>query len=90
MSTATDQLWQQLVALPRAEQEALGERLRDHLGWNFLLEPPPTQDEIDAANEAMWPEIERRLKEVEEHPERLLDGEQVMAALRARYPERSP
>lgn len=89
MSTATDQLWQQLVALPRAEQEALGERLRDHLGWNYLLEPPLTQEEIDAANEAMWPEIERRLKEVEEHPERLLDGEQVMAALRARHPKRS-
>ena len=39
---------------------------------------------------AVRQELNRRLEEVEQHPERLLDGEQVMADLRARRKKPRP
>ncbi|MFO0823824.1 MAG: addiction module protein [Gemmataceae bacterium] len=72
MSELATKLLEQLLALPEAERAQIAERLNESLDEQL-------EDEIDPAFQA---ELERRLREVEEHPERLLDGKQVMAELR--------
>jgi putative addiction module component (TIGR02574 family) len=80
MSETATKLLDQLLQLPEADRLMVADRLWESLGeekQQKLIEET-TNDPVFQA------ELERRLKEVEEHPERLLDGEQVMAGLRAR------
>lgn len=72
MSELATKLLEQLLTLPESERAQIAERLNESLDEQLT-------DEIDPEFQA---ELERRLQEVEEHPERLIDGEQVMAELR--------
>jgi putative addiction module component (TIGR02574 family) len=74
MSELATKLLEQLLMLPEAERAQIVDRLNASLDEQL-------EDKIDPAFQA---ELERRLQEVEEHPERLIDGEQVMAEVRAR------
>jgi hypothetical protein len=80
MSERAAKLLKDLLALPVEDRQLIADRLDEDLGAQFG-EPPikyETEDEFYA-------EIERRSNEAHEHPERLLDGEQVMAELKARF-----
>jgi putative addiction module component (TIGR02574 family) len=72
MSEIATKLLEQLLTLPESERAQIAERLNESLD-------EPHEDEIDPEFQA---ELGRRLQEVEEHPERLIEGEQVMAELR--------
>ncbi|MBA4189922.1 MAG: hypothetical protein C0467_18210 [Planctomycetaceae bacterium] len=74
MSETATKLLQQLLALPEADRLELVDRLHESIDDQAEEEPDP----------AFLAELNRRLREVEEHPERLLDGEQVMAETRER------
>lgn len=78
MSETATKLLEQVLLLPEAERELLADRLWESLGGD------KQQELFDAlsADPDFQAELELRLKEVEEHPERLLDGEQVMASVR--------
>jgi putative addiction module component (TIGR02574 family) len=80
MSDTATKLLEQLLQLPEAERLQIADRLWDSLACE------KKQEIMDEATDdpEFRAELERRLKEVEEHPERLLDGEQVMAELRER------
>ena len=80
MSEAAAKLLEQLLQLPEGERLEVAGRLWESLGeqkQQELLDETTGDPEFQA-------ELERRLKEVEEHPERLLDGPTVMAELRER------
>ena len=80
MSETATGLLQQLLLLPESERAALADRLLDSLSdtaYAELMSDAAEDPEFEA-------ELARRLTEVDEHPERLLDGEQVMAELRDR------
>jgi putative addiction module component (TIGR02574 family) len=80
MSETATKLLDQLLQLPEPERVMIADRLWESLGDEAkqqILGETTADPEFQA-------ELERRLKEVEEHPERLLDGEQVMAELRER------
>ena len=80
MSEAAAKLLEQLLQLPEGERLEVADRLWESLGeqkQQELLDETTGDPEFQA-------ELERRLKEVEEHPERLLDGPTVMAELRER------
>lgn len=72
MSEIATKLLEQLLSLPEAERAQIADRLNESLDVQ-------SDDETDPEFQA---ELQCRLVEVEEHPERLLDGEQVMAGLR--------
>lgn len=85
MSDAATTLVEQLLGLPVEDRIAVMDRI-----WDSFDDA--TRDRLSLAdggdaedvNEdpAFQAELERRLAEVEEHPERLLDGPTVMAELR--------
>ena len=80
MSETATRLLDQLLQLPEADRVTIADRL-----WESLSEA--AQQELAAEepeDPAFEAELERRLKEVDEHPERLIDGDQVMAELRDR------
>ncbi|VTU02695.1 : Unstab_antitox [Gemmataceae bacterium] len=77
MSEAAAKLLEQVLALPEEERAFIVDRLTETLGDDGL--------EHDPAFEA---ELNRRLREVEEHPERLIDGEQVFREARERLQKR--
>jgi putative addiction module component (TIGR02574 family) len=80
MSETATKLLDQLLQLPEPDRLMIADRL-----WESLSEEKQLELIDEATNDPEYQaELERRLKEVEEHPERLLDGEQVMAELRAR------
>lgn len=76
-SREATELLERALRLPRHDQEYLAAKLRfavpvDQDGWPEDLHPD-------------WkPELERRLKSIEDGTAKLLDGEQVMAELRAK------
>jgi len=70
MSPVAESLYEQVLNLPEAEQVEFAHR---------LLESP--SDEDDAEWQA---ELERRMEDVEKHPERLIDGSEVMRQIRSR------
>ena len=78
MSEAATKLLDQLLQLPEAERLQIADRLWESLGDGTK------QEAIDETSDdpEFQAELQRRLKEVEEHPENLLDGEQVMNELR--------
>ena len=78
MTDAANTLLQQALSLSPEDRIEVAEQLYQSLGDEFL----PDDSEFDA-------ELNRRVKEVEKHPERLLDGPQVMAELQARLRERN-
>ena len=78
MTDAANSLLQQALRLSPEDRIEVAEQLYQSLGDDLLPDDP----ELHA-------ELSRRLEEVEEHPERLLDGPQVMAELQARLRERS-
>lgn len=90
MSGEADTLLRQALNLPPGERYQLARQLFDSLGDPNLPAPPEAfADEAEA--EAAWQaELSRRVEEVEQHPDRLLDGEQVMAELRARRKKPRP
>jgi hypothetical protein len=69
MSEAAKALLTKALELPLEDQQWLTDRLIEE------IEP----DEDDAEWQA---ELERRLEEVEKHPERLIDGAEVMREVR--------
>ena len=78
MSETGTKLLEQLLQLPEAERLQIADRLWESLGdeqKQQIMDEATSDPEFQA-------ELQRRLKEVEEHPERLLDGAQVMAELR--------
>lgn len=82
MSDAALKLLEQIRALPDDDRRELVAEL-----WE---EPPATDDEIDALHDdpdfqAM---LDERLREVEEHPESLVDGDEVLAEGRRRLREK--
>jgi putative addiction module component (TIGR02574 family) len=78
MSEAVTKLLEQLLALPEADRLMVADRL-----WESLSEDKQQEMMDEATNDPEFQaELERRLKEVEEHPERLLDGETVFADVR--------
>jgi putative addiction module component (TIGR02574 family) len=86
MSETATKLLDQILQLPEPDRLMIADRLWESLGeakQQELIDETTNDPEFQA-------ELERRLKEVEEHPERLLDGEQVMAELRARVSGKHP
>lgn len=80
MSEAATKLLDQLLQLPEADRLMIAEQL-----WGSVSEVKQWELFDEVTNEPEFQdELERRIKEVEEHPDRLLDGEEVMAELRAR------
>lgn len=78
MSEAATKLLDQLLQLPEPDRLMIADRL-----WDSLTQEKQQELMDDATSDPEFQaELERRLKEVEEHPERLLDGETVMAELR--------
>ena len=81
MSDAVASLVEQILRLPVEDRIAAMDRI-----WDSFDEA--TQDRLSLSegdgdeDPAFQAELERRLAEVEEHPERLLDGPTVMAELR--------
>ena len=73
MSDAATKLLEQLLALPEADRAAVADVLDASL--------PPLDHWDDPEFVA---EIERRMKHADEHPESLLDADQVFAEARAR------
>jgi Putative addiction module component len=78
MSETATKLLEQLLALPESERLLIADQL-----WLSAREEKQ-QELIDEATSdpEFQAELDRRLKEVEEHPERLLDGQAVMDELR--------
>ncbi len=79
MSEAAVKLLEQIRALPDADREWLAGELWDE---EEATDADIAELEDDLEFQAMLAE---RLEEVEKHPERLLDGDEVMAELRRRY-----
>jgi putative addiction module component (TIGR02574 family) len=78
MSEAATTLLEQLLKLSEADHVMIADRL-----WESLSDEKQQELINETTNDPEFQaELERRLKEVEEHPERLLDGETVMAELR--------
>lgn len=78
MSENATKLMEQLLALPEADRLMIADQL-----WESLSEDKQQEMIDDTTNDPEFQaELERRLKEVEEHPEQLLDGKSVMAELR--------
>ena len=80
MSETATKLLEQVLQLPELEREMIAAHLWERAseaGRQQLLDARYDDPEVRAL-------LEERLKEVDEHPKRLLDGEQVMAELRAR------
>ena len=81
MSETAMELLKRVLASPEDERvmiadgiwQSLSEEARDQL---------PDDPTVDPDYRA---ELQRRLDEVEKHPERLIDGGQFMSELRARY-----
>jgi len=74
-----DGVYEQAMRLSHVERERLMERLAEALN----------ADESPEAIQASWEvEIDRRLDEVEKHPELLLDGEAVFAEFDAMFAAR--
>jgi putative addiction module component (TIGR02574 family) len=81
MSEAATTLLEQLLKLAEADRAAIADRL-----WESLSDAAQDERTGDpTADPAFAAELERRLAEAHEHPERLLDGEAVMAELRDRF-----
>ena len=85
MSETVSTLLSKALALPPEQRQELLARLMDSVARPGLPEPPVRFASEEEAEAAWQAELALRLEEVEKHPERLLDGEQVMAELRARY-----
>ncbi len=78
MSETATTLLDQVLLLSEADRLLIADRL-----WESLSDAKQ-QETIDETTDdpEFQAELERRLLEVDEHPERLLDGETVMAELR--------
>jgi len=84
MSETATKLLEQLLRLPEAERLQIADRLWDSLGDETkqqIMDEATDDPEFQA-------ELDRRLKEVEEHPEQLIDGEQVFREARERLQKR--
>ena len=84
MSETAAALLDLLLKLSEAERLMIADRLWESLSdakQQELLDETTHDPEFQA-------ELERRLKEVEEHPERLIDGEQALAEIRAELERR--
>ena len=79
MSETALKLLEQIRALPADEQSLIAEELAD---GPFDEAAEAAEWENDPDFQAMLAE---RLQEVADHPERLLDGDTVMAEARARF-----
>jgi putative addiction module component (TIGR02574 family) len=84
MSETATKLLGELLQLSEAERLQIADRLWDSLGDGAKQE---AIDEMQDDPE-FQAELQRRLKEVEEHPENLLDGEQVLREARERLQKR--
>ncbi len=82
MSDAALKLLEQIRSLPEADHLLIADELADG-----PFDEDAAVAELHAAPEfqAM---LDERLREVEEHPERLLDGDTVMAEARLRFNSR--
>ena len=78
---AVEKLFQEALALPREERERLLAELA------LSLAPVPDEETMTEEEwQAAWmPEIERRIRDVEEGRSKLIPAEEVMAELRARF-----
>lgn len=84
MSEVAMTLFDELLKLPEADRAQIADRLWASLSdaaQQELLGDPTDDPEFRA-------ELDRRLAEVDEHPEQLLDGEAVMAELRERLTQK--
>ena len=75
MSEAATSLLQQALNLNPDERYEMAQQLLDSLD---------DADDLLPDDPAWRAELDRRLEEVEKHPERLLDGKTVMAEIRER------
>ena len=79
MTEAALKLLEQVRALHPQDQRLIAEAVLDVLDADMAEYDDPMDDPEWRA------EFERRLDEVKNHPEQLLDGEAVMAELRRRF-----
>lgn len=79
MSETAQKLLEQIRALPETEREWIAHELWDEFE---VTDEEIGQLEDDPEFQA---KLAERLEQVEKHPEKLIDGETVMAELRRRY-----
>jgi putative addiction module component (TIGR02574 family) len=80
VSDRAEKLLKDLLALSVEDWQFIADRLDEDL-VDRLGEPPIKYE----SEEEFYAEIERRSNEAHEHPELLLDGEQVMTELKSRF-----
>lgn len=75
MSEAMAKVLEQGLALPPDERQEVAERLMDSVDGDG----PPG---LEHGSDEFWSEIQRRADDARAHPDRLLDGEEVMRNVR--------
>lgn len=75
------ELWERVAASPPDGQQFVADELYADLGYGY---------DFAAENPEFHAELMRRLDEVRDHPERLIDGDEVMAEARLRVARGEP